>query len=616
MSTSNLDVGKVAFDLPKNRSNIIKVIGVGGGGGNAVTYMYSEGIKGVDYVICNTDSQDLEKSQVENKIQLGMMLTEGLGAGNNPEVGEKAAEESLEEIKRMLDSNTKMVFITAGMGGGTGTGAAPVIAKLAKEMGILTVGLVTTPFRHEGPKRLGQAQAGVEKLRKNVDSLIVINNNKLTEIYGDFGYRTGLAKANEVLLKGVKGMAEVISRPYTINIDFNDARNVLKDSGTAIMGAAIAEGENRALEAVSAALNSPLLNDNSIAGAKNTLLLVLSGKREATFSEMDVIKRYIQEQSGGITDIIEGVGDDDNLGDDAISITVIATGFATEMQNKIVSTTPKFIVHTLGEEQTATHELPLSDAFEKPIVQLPAEPLSMPETLPISEALPTPKEEPGVFGFLVDYEVVEFEEKTFTIIDKPTEQKPKPTSKPPQVTFVPEPQPVVKEDLFTTSYTHESPTEISVDEEPKIYTLKIEDSQEVPAPKKETPKTIVNENGEIIHTLGEYTELERQLTQATNKNQFTSKIKPEIKREEVKSSVDKNGQTSIFSDEETILIDPLHTRIPESMTKRTRPEELKRYNHSFNDGGYGQPSRTSVSKDALGEPQIRSNNSFLHDNVD
>lgn len=346
----------ISFDLPKNQSNVIKVIGVGGGGSNAINYMYKQGIKGVDFVVCNTDSQALENSTVPNKIQLGLNLTEGLGAGAKPQIGQMAAIESLEEITKMLDTNTKMVFITAGMGGGTGTGAAPVIAQLAKERDILTVGIVTIPFQFEGKQRQEQALAGVEMLRKQVDSLIVINNNKLREVYGNLGFKAGFAKADEVLATASRGIAEVITHHYTLNIDLKDARTVLADSGTAIMGSATASGQDRALQAINGALDSPLLNDNKITGAKNVLLLIVSGTNEITIDEIGEISDNIQEQAGGDVNIITGIGEDESLGDN-ISVTVIATGFNAEQQEEIVNAEPKKIIHPLNDEQKLEQEL-------------------------------------------------------------------------------------------------------------------------------------------------------------------------------------------------------------------------------------------------------------------
>ena len=347
---SNNEFESIAFDLPKNQSNVIKVIGVGGGGSNAINHMFQQGIKGVDFVIFNTDAQALENSSIPNKIQLGVTLTEGLGAGANPEVGEQAAIESFEDIKQMLDTNTKMLFITAGMGGGTGTGAAPIIAKQAKEMDILTVGIVTIPFQFEGKMRNEQAQIGVEKLRRNVDSLIIINNNKLREVYGNLGFKAGFSKADEVLATAARGIAEVITHHYTQNIDLRDAKTVLSNSGTAIMGSATASGGSRAQDAITKALDSPLLNDNKISGAKNVLLLIVSGTEEITLDEIGEINEHIQNEAGHGANIIMGVGEDDSL-EDAVSVTIIATGFNAEQQNEISNTETKKIIHTLDDEQ-------------------------------------------------------------------------------------------------------------------------------------------------------------------------------------------------------------------------------------------------------------------------
>ncbi len=346
----------IAFDLPKNQSNVIKVIGVGGGGSNAINHMFQSGINGVDFVVCNTDAQALQNSPVPNKIQLGLSLTEGLGAGANPEVGEQSALESMTDIKAMLDTTTKMVFITAGMGGGTGTGAAPMIAKQAKELDILTVGIVTIPFHFEGKMRSEQAQKGIENLRSQVDSLIIINNNKLREVYGNLGFKAGFSKADEVLATAAKGIAEVITHHYTQNIDLRDAKTVLANSGTAIMGSSQASGSGRAHEAISKALDSPLLNDNKITGAKNVLLLIVSGSQEITIDEIGEINEYIQAEAGNNANIIMGVGEDSALGE-AIAVTVIATGFDQEQQNNIVNTESKKIIHTLEEEQRAAINL-------------------------------------------------------------------------------------------------------------------------------------------------------------------------------------------------------------------------------------------------------------------
>lgn len=338
-----------SFDLPKNRSNVMKVMGIGGGGSNAVNYMYKQGIKGVDFVVCNTDSQALEESPVPNKIQLGASLTEGLGAGANPEIGKLAALESYEELKNLLETQTKMLFITAGMGGGTGTGAAPIIAEMAKEFDILTVGIVTIPFSFEGKNRESQAVKGLEKLKRSVDSLIIINNNKLREVYGNLGFKEGFSKADEVLATAAKGVAQVITHHYTQNIDLKDAKTVLSNSGTAIMGSSTASGSNRANEAVVRALDSPLLNDNKIEGSKNVLLLIVSGAEEITIDEIGEINEYIQNETGNSANIIMGVGEDLDLGN-KISVTVIATGFGDDKQNSLVSSETKRVIYSLDQD--------------------------------------------------------------------------------------------------------------------------------------------------------------------------------------------------------------------------------------------------------------------------
>ena len=337
----------IDFNLPKNQSSVIKVIGIGGGGGNAINYMYENGIEGVDFAICNTDTQALEASPIPVKIQLGENLTSGLGAGSNPEVGMQAAVESIDRINELLDSNTNMLFITAGMGGGTGTGAAPVIAKAANEKGILTVGVVTMPFETEGGRRHEHAKDGLEELRKHVDTLLVINNQKLLEVHGDLTLSKAFSKANEVLNIATKGIAEVITQHLTVNIDLSDARLVLQKSGTAIMGQAEAEGENRAVEAVKNALDSPLLNDNDIFGSKHVLLKIVTGdseEDEISMNELKLITDTIQKQAGNNVNIINGVGTDPELGS-KLSVTVIATGFEAKEEQKEV-------VVGIGEDET------------------------------------------------------------------------------------------------------------------------------------------------------------------------------------------------------------------------------------------------------------------------
>jgi cell division protein FtsZ len=327
---------RLKFNLPKEKSSIIKVIGVGGGGGNAVNHMHDQGIKGVDFIICNTDLQALEASAIPNKIQLGASLTQGLGAGANPEVGKKAAMEAIEDIIDMLGVNTKMLFITAGMGGGTGTGAAPIIAKTAKEMDILTVGIVTTPFNFEGKRRKTFADEGLENLKRSVDCLLIISNDKIKDMYGNLALREAFGHANNILTTAAKGIAEIITHPGYINVDFEDVKTVMKTSGVALMGSAMAEGQDRALVAVKAALASPLLNDNQIVGAKNILLNISSGTDEVLMEEFEQISSYIQNESGLTAELILGTSFDESLGN-KISVTLIATGFDSKpRENKVI----------------------------------------------------------------------------------------------------------------------------------------------------------------------------------------------------------------------------------------------------------------------------------------
>ena len=317
------------FDLPVSSDKIIKVIGVGGGGGNAVNHMYRQGIKDVEFAVCNTDAQALMNSPVPLKVQLGSELTEGRGAGNKPDVGRESALENIEDIEKLLDGNTKMVFITAGMGGGTGTGAAPIIAQVARDRKILTIGIVSIPFRNEGRLRIQQAIEGIREMENHVDSLLVINNERIREIYGDFPISKAFSKADDVLAIAAKGIAEIITCPGFINVDFEDVRTVMSNSGVAIMGSFLAVGEDRARKAVEGAVNSPLLNNNDIRGAKNILVSITSGEtKEVTMDEMNLVNEYVQEMAGNNADLIYGVAVDPEMGE-AISVTVIATGFKT-----------------------------------------------------------------------------------------------------------------------------------------------------------------------------------------------------------------------------------------------------------------------------------------------
>jgi len=337
------------FDLPKEQSSIIKVIGVGGGGSNAVNHMYRLGIKGVDFVVCNTDHQALDTSPVPTKIPLGQSLTEGRGAGSIPDVGKNAAIENLDDVIEILAKNTKMIFVTAGMGGGTGTGAAPVIAQAARDMGILTVGIITVPFTFEGRKRRTQAEEGIEKMREAVDTLLVINNDKLREMFGNLTLVNAFENADDVLAIAAKGIAEVISVTGQINVDFNDVNTVMKDSGVAIMGSAEGEGENRAVNCVEKALNSPLLNDNNIDGAKYVLLNITYGTQAVLMDEISEITDYIQEEAGSTADVIWGHGYDESLGD-KLCVTIIATGFNTTPHTGLSMKAPKKNVMNLEDE--------------------------------------------------------------------------------------------------------------------------------------------------------------------------------------------------------------------------------------------------------------------------
>ena len=394
-----MDPHSLDFDLPKHRSSAIKVIGVGGGGSNAVNYMKNQGIRGVDFIVCNTDAQALDFSPVENKIQLGATLTEGLGAGANPEVGEQAALESYEEIQAVLGAQTKMVFITAGMGGGTGTGAAPIIAMAAREMGILTVGIVTAPFGFEGSMRLRQAELGIERLREHVDSLIVINNNKLREVYGNLGFKQGFMKADEVLSTAARGIAEVITHHYSVNIDLRDAKTVLHNSGTAIMGSAKATGSTRALSSVRSALDSPLLNDNHIEGARSVLLLIVSGsgEHEVTLDEIGEINDYIQDQAGRQVDIIMGIGEDPHL-DGALQVTVIATGFsATNPIGTVNPAEPEKVIYELQPDSAPGSQFNL---FDEPVRS----------KSPLEESAPSPTEVPITQALAPEPDTLELQE--------------------------------------------------------------------------------------------------------------------------------------------------------------------------------------------------------------
>ena len=630
MSNTN-EFGNIAFDLPKNQSNVIKVIGVGGGGSNAINHMFQQGIKGVDFVICNTDAQALQNSGVPNKIQLGVNLTEGLGAGANPEVGEQAAVESLEDIRRMLDSNTKMVFITAGMGGGTGTGAAPIIAKMARELDILTVGIVTMPFQFEGKMRNEQAQKGIENLRQHVDSLVVINNNKLREVYGNLGFKAGFSKADEVLSTASRGIAEVITHHYTQNIDLRDAKTVLSNSGTAIMGSATASGQTRAQEAIMKALDSPLLNDNKITGAKNVLLLIVSGSQEITIDEIGEINDHIQSEAGYGANIIMGVGEDDSL-EESISVTIIATGFDMDQQNEISNTETKKVIHALEEDHSdistldrdpaiITPDIVLEETKEKPIVHtLDVGEIESFETdlIKTTDAI---RNMNVIYDEVLDMKPVIEDDFIITPIHPKSEQ---------EVDTVEEEQISLTFDLPLTS----KPIEEKDEHTENTMMFSLDDSlndMDVTDPIELISVTEVNEAGEKRYALEEFTSIDSSIN---------TKAETEVKEEIIfEKKVLPQEDTEPVSIED---IDPMNSPISEILKARAdeRRRMMKDFNYKFNNAKIDEiekepaykrqgvnleeakyssetnTSRTSVSIDDNDDIQLRSNNSFLHDNVD
>jgi cell division protein FtsZ len=647
---SNSEFGSISFDLPKNQSNVIKVIGVGGGGSNAINHMFKQGIKGVDFIVCNTDSQALQNSAVPNKIQLGVHLTEGLGAGANPDVGQQSAIESISDIEKMLDQNTKMVFITAGMGGGTGTGAAPVIAQLAKERDILTVGIVTLPFVFEGKVRQEQALIGIEKLRKQVDSLIVINNNKLREVYGNLGFKAGFSKADEVLATASRGIAEVITHHYTQNIDLRDAKTVLSNSGTAIMGSAIAEGTTRAKDAIISALDSPLLNDNKITGAKNVLLLIVSGTNEITLDEIGEINDHIQSEAGFNANIIMGVGEDESLGD-AIAVTVIATGFDLEQQNEIVNSEPKKIIHALEDEQKITHNLSNSTV---PAFDLNAETPGDTEERIVFELLeeeaPVVAEvaEPVVAAYepitnendlIVMSEFIKNLDVTFEIVSPINDIDFTFTTPEAHAIETAQPKAVQIEEQATFSFDLPLFTsEPAVNENKVIFELTDNEIKDINVvdPIQFVPVTEVAENGVIRHSLEEYMETEHDFAAAAT-IQKVAEVVPEELNITMKAIEESTINASEFES-----ISPMEMTIEETLRARAdeRRRKLKEFNYKFHnnvskiDEYEKEPaykrlgvelstnqtaannSRISVGTDSNNDLQLRSNNSYLHDNVD
>tara|TARA_B110000483_G_scaffold212298_1_gene260598 strand:+ start:1553 stop:3460 length:1908 start_codon:yes stop_codon:yes gene_type:complete len=635
MSSSN-DFG-ITFDLPKNQSNVIKVIGVGGGGSNAINHMFKQGIKGVDFVICNTDSQALNNSGVPNKIQLGVNLTEGLGAGANPEIGEQSAVESLEDIRAMLTSNTKMVFITAGMGGGTGTGAAPIIAKMAKEMDILTVGIVTMPFEFEGKIRNLQAHQGIEKFRKTVDSLVIINNNKLREVYGNLGFKAGFSKADEVLSTAARGIAEVITHHYMQNIDLRDAKTVLSNSGTAIMGSSTSSGKNRAQEAIKTALDSPLLNDNKITGAKNVLLLIVSGSQEITIDEIGEINDHIQAEAGYVANIIMGVGEDDSLGE-AISVTIIATGFDVDQQNEITNTEVKKVVHALEDEQTMEHDLMPSEALSSS--RAPLE-ITKEETIVYNlEEESTEVENPDfdAMDLIPTSELIKNIDAVYQTVDLNVNEENFIINEVSTMQVGPIEVELEDQTMLTFDLPISNKTSLSESEKVEVFTLEGDVNEIVVNDYIELiPITEANEAGEMRYALDDHIVLEQ-----TDKKYGGAKqaIAAEGEEEMVFTKATVKERVVIPKTEEKQ--DPFNSPISKTLRDRAdeRRQKMKAFNYKFNNSKIEEiekepaykrqgvsldnlehssdtyTSRTTIGLDDNDEVQLRSNNSYLHDNVD
>tara|TARA_B100001769_G_scaffold145512_1_gene113969 strand:+ start:396 stop:2177 length:1782 start_codon:yes stop_codon:yes gene_type:complete len=584
-----------SFDLPKNKSNVMKVMGVGGGGSNAVNHMFQQGITGVDFVVCNTDSQALDKSPVPNKIQLGVNLTEGLGAGANPEIGKLAAVETHEELRELLETQTKMLFITAGMGGGTGTGAAPIIAEFAKELGILTVGIVTIPFDFEGKTRQLQAQKGLKKLKKTVDSLIIINNNKLRQVYGNLGFKEGFSKADEVLATAAKGIAQVITHHYTQNIDLKDAKTVLANSGTAIMGSATSSGSNRANDAIIKALDSPLLNDNKIDGSKNVLLLIVSGTDEITIDEIGEINEYVQKETGNSANIIMGVGEDQELGNN-ISVTVIATGFAEDQQNDLVNSETKKVIYSLDDnqkvEKTLIDEDEISNGEIEEITYKSKDDLSKDNQIKIDSQI-----NEILRDIEVEYEQVEYEKADYGIIDNEL---------------------INEIEVFNIEEVKPENIEINESEENEITDGLFSNKLDLES---------VTEEVEFIKL--DLDEEENQDEKDSKTNDLIINEEDSIEEQEVSLNIT-NENDHVF--ENPIQVDPLDEN-------RLRRENLKKYNYVFNDGNssvedlekepaykrMGVQINSNINNEQVesktvlnenNEIEFPEPNSYLHDNVD
>lgn len=635
------------FEMPKESSSIIKVIGVGGGGSNAVNYMFRQQIKGVDFIICNTDNQSLQISPVPTKIQLGISLTQGLGAGAIPAVGRNAAIENIEEIKAILGNNTRMVFITAGMGGGTGTGAAPVIAQIAKEMGILTVGIVTIPFQFEGKKRRIQADEGLETMRKSVDTLLVINNDKLREMYGNLTLASAFSNADEVLNTAARGIAEMISVTGLINVDFNDVNTVLKDSGVAIMGSASAEGENRARVAVEKALASPLLNDNNISGAKFVLLNITYGTQEVTMDEISEITDFIQEEAGSSADVIWGHGFEEALGD-KVAVTVIATGFNRTPDTGVTAKMPEKKVHNLNDERPVMITQPISSPTQ---MSSTIESKSLVEDVKAEEPY-LKSEEAAPVNEVKKEEIIQ---SAIEFLNSNKEEWSEPVLKTNEPVISEEPALIVNESSWelkneTESFQEEKKPEI-VSELPKQEIIaeqpKVEPVAEEPEKKIIRHWLVLDED----ETKSE-SKSENPLSQSIQNVKQEMLSKPEVlntKPEVINPKVEVKEQSSLFTnvnnsstedlsekkmtlDEQQKLANERLQRIKELSMKLKTPTGLNdlenepayiRRNIELKDSQHS--SESSVSKFSVNEETdengnknsgLKSNNSFLHDNVD
>ncbi len=529
------------FELPQEESSIIKVIGVGGGGSNAVNHMFRLGIKGVDFIICNTDKQALDKSPVPHKIQLGSSLTKGLGAGAKPEVGRESALESIEEIKSLLKDNTEMVFITAGLGGGTGTGAAPVIASIAKELGILTVGIVTIPFSFEGKKRKEQAEKGLDEIKKYVDTLIVIGNDKLREMYGSLKMSEAFAHADNVLTSAAKSIAEIISLHMHINVDFNDIKTVMQNSGVAIMGSAIASGEKRALRAVENALVSPLLNDNDISGARHVLLNIMSGSDDIEMDEFGEITDYIQEAAGGTAELITGYGTDPSLGDN-VSVTIVATGFNTKINSG--------------------YEAPT--VVERKVVRLDETPTNIVESTNNIETTPSNEVKP---------------EEPFVYI-KATEVEKSVTNQ------------------TTESYIEPSINEVK-EEKPSIKIYTLDDSLEIDS----------NDNLQVPgNTINNISNIQIDNTSNNQSGDTTTSQESNNREEQIRLAQERIKKLKELT---------LKMKTPEGLASLEKESAWQRKQVNLENHNSNPSTDSQISRYTLGENnEIRSNNSFLHDNVD